>query len=783
MPVIQGAWLMKIFIYSCCIWLISCTDAPVQLTASTEDINQGLAGTQAAEGEREVSIQRPPAEDGELINPFAPRPMIQTCQLPPPPPIGELNLIPAVRHRFQRPLWYGEHALLTPWSFVAEQGGRIFAYDEDNAESEPSLFFDISVSRLGNEEGLLGLAFHPQLGSEPYLFTYYSSSGCSATNAARCSILSRWRLNDLAQASQELPTVDRSSELVLMEIPQPYSNHNGGDIRFGLDGYLYISLGDGGSAGDPVNHAQRPETLLGSILRIDVNSANPNCNKNYSIPSDNPFSNNHCGDGDGGLPEIWAWGLRNSWRMSFDRESGELWAADVGQDQWEEVNRIEGGKNYGWKPVEGPVCYVDGCDLSAYEAPVHSYSHNIGRSITGGFVYRGEALPGLRGHYVFSDFETSKVMAFPLESPEERIDLAISNTRFTSFGETVEGELRLLTFDQPSVLKLTEVEQRIDEVTFPRRLSETGCYQDITQGLLSPSVIPYYVNLPFWSDEADKDRAFALPVGTKMELRESGVGFDMPAGTVLIKTFYLTANDGIRKRFETRLMHYSERGWIGYTYQWNEDETDAILLNGPEDIPYQGPRGEQIWAFLSQSQCLQCHTAASNRTLGLEVQQLNRRVEREEGWYEQLTAFAEADYLLLSAQPNELPTFRHLSPEESARADTEDRSTNITQQARAYLHINCAPCHRPGGAATVEIDLRYDTTLTETGLCNSEPLHGDLNINGAQHLIPGDPEKSLIILRSNRRDEDQMPPIGSHLVDFNGVALLSLWVSQLQSCE
>ena len=764
----------------------ACTDAPMMLGSSTTD--QALGGEQV---DMLVSIERPPPQEGELVNYFGPRAEVQSCQLPPPPQIGTLTLTAASPHRFQRPLWYDEPPLLTPWSFVAEQGGKIFAYQESLPDQPPTQFFDITVSRLGNEEGLLGLAFHPQLATDPYLYTYYSSAGCSSPNIARCSILSRWtlrggRLNGVGSEGQ-LPEVDSSSELVLMEIPQPYPNHNGGDLRFGPDGMLYISLGDGGAGGDPVNHAQRPETLLGSILRINVNETDPTCQTHYSIPEDNPFYNNRCDQEGGGLPEVWAWGLRNSWRMSFDRETGALWAADVGQDRWEEVNRIEGGKNYGWRPVEGPECYTPNCDLSAYEPPIHSYDHSIGRSITGGFVYRGEQLPGLRGYYVFSDFESAKVMAFPLESPEDRLILSSGNQRFTSFGETRTGDLRLLSFDGPSVLKLEPRTQQTDSSDFPTLLSETGCYSDISAGRLAPSVIPYEVNLPFWSDEAEKERAFALPAGQKMRLREPGVGFDFPSGTVLIKTFYLRSQDGERRRFETRLMHHSDRGWIGYTYRWKEDESDAILMTQAEEHSYQGPRGEQTWSFLSQSACLQCHTAAANRTLGLELQQLNKRVITENGWYDQLTALAESDYLVLTEASEELASFKDLSSDQRVQNEEPrtpaEQASFIDRHARAYLHINCSPCHRPDGAATVNLDMRYATPLSESGLCNAEPLHGDLGVNGARHLIPGSPDKSLVILRVNHQGEERMPPMGSHLVDFGGVALLSLWVSQLQSCD
>ena len=776
--------LMWIYALGLAVVISGCTDDPIILNSDPEDLMMTDAGDQTP------VVERPSPVEGELVDPLSPRPTAQTCQLPPPPRVGTLQLTPATPHSFQRPLWYGEPPLLSPWSLVAVQGGQVYAYQESQPSEAPQVLFDVTVSRRGNEEGLLGLAFHPDLSESPYLFTYYSSSGC-APNVSRCSVLSRWRLNGVGTGGGALPQVDQNSEVVLLEIPQPYSNHNGGDIRFGPDGYLYVSLGDGGSAGDPVNHAQRPETVLGSILRLNVDEADSGCGTEYSIPDDNPFAANRCGQGEGGLPEVWAWGLRNAWRISFDRESGELWAADVGQDRWEEVNLIRGGLNYGWRPVEGPECYEPGCNLSAYEPPVHSYSHDIGRSITGGFVYRGEEHLGLRGSYVFSDFETSKVMAFSLDRPEERIVLAESNARFTSFGETRTGELRLLTFDQPSVLKLSPSPQSEPEDVFPTRLSETGCFSDLEQGILAPSVIPYYINLPFWSDEAEKERAIALPVGGTIELAGEDEGLSVPRGTVLVKTFYLTSMSGERRRVETRLMHYSERGWVGYSYRWDEDQRDATLMTAPEDIVYEGPRGEQPWAFLSQANCTRCHTAASNRTLGLELQQLNRRVTTGEGWYEQLTALSEAGYLRLTQPLTELESFRDLSTEEGAHADpvsidslsSDEKRARLRRNARVYLQVNCASCHRPNGAPTVEFDMRLHTPLSETGLCNADPLHGDLGVQGAKLLVPGDPERSLILLRTQSRGEDQMPPVGSHLVDFSGVGLLSLWVSQLEGCE
>lgn len=755
----------------------ACTDSPMVV----ERANGGNVSAQGGMVTGGIDpVERPPLQEGELENPLPIRTDVQTCQLPPPPPLGDLELTPVSTHEFQRPVWYGVTPFLPSWSFIAEQAGRVLAFKEGVPSQAPELFFDITVRRTGNEEGLLGLAFHPSLSSDPYLYTYYSSTGCSSPNVARCSILSRWTLSDIGAANEQLPTVNQGSELVLMEIFQPYSNHNGGDLHFGPDGYLYLSLGDGGSGGDPANHAQRPETVLGSILRLDVSGPDPECGKNYRIPTDNPFVQNRCGAGEGGLPEVWAWGLRNSWRMSFDRETGELWAADVGQDRFEEVNLIRGGNNYGWRPVEGPECYTTGCDLSAYVAPVHSYDHSVGRSITGGFVYRGEELPGLRGHYVFSDFETGKVMAFALEDPEERITLTSSNYRFTTFGETLSGELRLLSFDRPNVLKLVSRGTQVEMVNFPTKLSETGCFSDTRTGELAPSVVPYYINLPFWSDEAAKSRAIALPVGQTLTLSEADKGAEVPVGSVLIKTFTLTPVGGAPKRIETRLFHHSDRGWIGYSYRWDDAEEDATLVTQTGPVPYEGPRGAQEWEYLSQSECTECHTAASNRTLGLEVQQLNLRVETDAGWYEQLTALSEAGYLTLTQPQAELPSFRSVVSDAAEGVNTPE---SIEKRARGYLQVNCAPCHRPLGAPTVELDLRFSTPLSETGLCDGEVLHGDLGIEGARFIQPGDPDHSLLILRMNRRGEDQMPPIGSHLVDFQGASLLSYWISQLERCE
>ncbi len=317
--------------------------------------------------------------------------------------------------------------------FVSEQEGRIWISGGEQLTAERisvSEPFDISdrVSSRGSEEGLLGLAL--DLNNDGHLYVHYSASG------PRRSVISRYSY------SPQTGRVLDDTELIIMEIEQPYSNHNGGQIAFGPEGYLYIGLGDGGSAGDPQGNGQDTSTLLGSILRIDVSDAE--VGRTYAIPPDNPFA-----DG-GGSPEIWAYGLRNPWRFSFDRETGELWAGDVGQNRWEEIDLIERGGNYGWSVLEGSHCFNprDNCDRQSGIPPVWEYSLD-GRpcSVIGGYVYRGKSIPWLNGVYIYGDFCSGKV--FGLRYNDGRVaehkELADTGLAIMSFAEDNNGELYLLS--------------------------------------------------------------------------------------------------------------------------------------------------------------------------------------------------------------------------------------------------------------------------------------------------------------------------------------------------
>ena len=318
---------------------------------------------------------------------------------------------------------------------ITDQSGLVLWFEEEGAldGSDVVSIFELldirdQVSNRGSEEGLLGIALNPE--NDGQFYVYYSAA------SPRRSVVSRFDYGPGGQPANP------ESELIILEVEQPYPNHNGGQIAFGPDGYLYIGLGDGGSAGDPLGSGQDTATLLGSILRIDVSNATPA--QPYAIPSDNPFA-----DG-GGRPEIWAYGLRNPWRFSFDRETGALWTGDVGQNQWEEIDIIQRGGNYGWNILEGNHCFRprDNCDREGTIPPVLEYSlDGTPCSVIGGYVYRGAAIPWLRGAYVYGDFCSGKVHGLRYHNGQvtEHKELADTGMRIMSFAEDNNGELYVLS--------------------------------------------------------------------------------------------------------------------------------------------------------------------------------------------------------------------------------------------------------------------------------------------------------------------------------------------------
>jgi uncharacterized repeat protein (TIGR03806 family) len=645
--------------------------------------------------------------------------------------------------------------------FVVEQRGVVKVFDADPAASTSAVFADIEarVDDGPSEAGLLGMAFHPDfdLATNREVFLSYTAPGLE-------SRVSRFTANADGQ------TLDTSSEEILLRVDQDFTNHNGGNIAFGPDGFLYLGLGDGGSGNDPNNRAQDNRYLLGTLLRIDVDGGTP-----YAIPSDNPFAGSALCDADGisprgdPCPEIYAFGLRNPWRWSFDRDNGALWLGDVGQNTWEEVDVVERGGNYGWKIREGAHCRppTTGCQTAGLIDPVAEYGHDLGIAITGGYVYRGRSIPELYGRYLFADYGSGRIWTLlPNEDGElERVELLDTDHNISSFGEGVDGELY--------VLALSGEIDRIDAggagsgAAIPTRLSDTGCVNPTDPTQPDAGLIPYDIQAPFWSDGAEKERWMALPDGTNVAVQPEG-DFDFPPGSVLMKSFRLDGD-----LVETRLlMRHPDGVWAGYSYAWDTAQTDATLVRGGKVVTI----GTQDYIYPSGGDCLRCHTSAAGRSLGLEIAQLNRDLTYPStGRTANQLATLEAIGIFGAPLPDLPANLPVLTEPSDTSASDEDR-------ARAYLHTNCAQCHRPLGPTPVDMDLRHATPLAQAKVCGVTPAEGDLGIGGAQRLLPGDPARSMLLERMRRRDAHGMPPLGSALPDDAGAALLDVWILGLTGC-
>jgi uncharacterized repeat protein (TIGR03806 family) len=642
--------------------------------------------------------------------------------------------------------------------FVLEQSGKIYAFANSDSAAQKQVFLDLSEKvSFGGEEGLLGLAFDPgYLSTNRYFYVYYSAAD------PRRSVVARYTMQN-----GEPPVADPGSEKILLEIPQPYSNHNAGMLAFGPDNMLYIALGDGGSGGDPLGHGQNTDTLLGSILRIDPHGGDP-----YAIPTDNPFVNG------GGRAEIWAYGLRNPYRFSFDRDNGDLWTGDVGQNSREEIDIITRGGNYGWNVYEGNLNYDNPNNLpgSNFIAPVIDYGRGEGASVIGGYVYRGAAMPNLQGAYIYGDYVSGNTWLLRYSNGTVK-----ENTRFgavsnlTSFGEDVEGNIYALSAHGEIYRLQTSAAQMSQN--FPQRLSETGIFTDLSTLQAADGILEYEVNAPLWSDNAGKKRWLAVP-GTRQIDFAAETPWTFPLGTVLVKHFELDMTTGdplSARRLETRIMLNTSAGWETYTYKWNAAQTDAELIEGGlievfsvNDASVASGTRQQAYYYPSRSDCLRCHTQAAGRALGVNTRQLNRNMVYSDGNDNQLRRF---NQLGLFSQDIGTPV------QYAALPNPANSDAPLGQRARAYLDINCAICHQPGGGTPATMDLRYHTPLDAANIINARPTQMGGMMGNATLVTPGAAQNSILWRRINTLGPMRMPPVGSLVRDVQGSALIQRWIN------
>ena len=743
---------------------------------TTRGETRGDAGpSDALASSRDTST---PSEDS-ASSPDTPTPFVYatSCGLPEEPPSSsEVALVPAFP--LMAPGQVNFPMLLTHANdgserlFVVERFGSIKVFDHSPTVIATRTFLDLSaVIATNSEGGLLGLAFHPDYSENGHFYVHYTELDAGGTMH---SITSRFSVS-----AEDPNKADPASELRILEIPQPFYNHNGGMIAFGHDGYLYIGMGDGGAGGDPYGHGQNTNSLLGAMLRIDVDAQEGL--KNYAIPADNPFVEG------GGLPEIWAWGLRNPWRFSFDTLTGALWAGDVGQNAWEEISVIEGGNNYGWALVEGNACFPEGvtnCDTSGMAPPVMVYPNAGKGSVTGGYVYRGSEVPSLYGTYIFADYEQDAIYLLPTEgSPPEGPTLDTPDS-VAGFGQDAQGEVYVLGLMTGIIYRFVPAQPRDESAArapFPQTLSETGCFSDLTTMTPAPGVIPYALNHPFWSDGAKKSRWMVLPEDGQIEFDPHGV-WEIPEGALFIKHFEIdTLVDGTptRTRLETRFLVQEESGVRGYTYRWNDAGTEATLLTSGDTrsltvLSASGATESFQWQFPARHQCKACHTPEAGGMLGTESAQLNREVDLHGVIENQLLTWANWGVFTGASRPADLSGL----PSHPA---IDDASASLEARARSWLHVNCSSCHM-GGLGSDEMDLQLKTPFSETATCDVTPQKSDLGIADARLVSPGSALTSVLYQRASGDPPIRMPPVASARHDWRGLEVLEAWIMALSSC-
>lgn len=657
--------------------------------------------------------------------------------------------------------------------FIVEQKGKVIAFLNDPTAVDPEVFVTI------DDHDTYGMTFHPGYAQNRWVYVF--SNGPQSNEKQRFNRITRFTVRDKAP-------FDCDPESAVTIIEWESNGHNGGDLAFGPDGMLYASAGDGTTDSDTNLTGQKISDLVSGMLRIDVEHPAPG--QNYSIPRDNPFL-----DTPGARGELWAYGFRNPWRIHFDPQ-GNLWCGDIGQDQYEMVEIVRRGDNYGWSVTEGgqPFYLERERGPNPLVTPAVVHPHSEARSITGGVTYQGSRLAGMKGAYIYGDYGTGKIWAARASGPKvtEVREIADTPYQILGFGIDAAGEIYFVDYGGHAVYTLEpEPPATSTPPAFPRKLSETGLFTNVADHQVNPALIPYSVNSPLWSDGAHKERFLALPGDSQIEFSEKEA-WKFPEGTVLVKSFSLDlepANSATRRRVETRLMVIQQNEWVGYSYRWNDEQTDADLVAAEgADQPFEvrdpsAPGGQrtQVWHFPSRTECMVCHSRAAVYVLGVSTAQLNRVHDYGGVLANQLDTWAHLG--LFKPQPDSTEAAAKL-PKPAADlpqlADPADAAADLEVRVRSYLHANCAHCHVEAGGGNAAMELAFKTPTDKARIVDVRPMHDKFGLPEARLIAPGDPERSVLLYRLTHRGKGQMPPLAASRVDDQAVELLREWVSKLK---
>ncbi|MEO1837302.1 MAG: PQQ-dependent sugar dehydrogenase [Akkermansiaceae bacterium] len=646
------------------------------------------------------------------------------------------------------------------WVLVLGRKGQLWSCEANDKGEAPHLSFDLArhLTGEGGHPGRLGLTamgalFDREFPKRRYLYLRFSVRGGRKLNK-----LVRFEVTKGAPLG-----LGKMEEILVWES----NGHDGGDLAWGpRDGYLYLSSGDGSSPGDPDNIGQQTDRIRGSILRLDVHGEEGE--RLYRIPKDNPFVGV-----EGVRSEIWCYGLRNPWRRAFHPENGELWLGDNGDEHWELVHKVRRGANFGWSAFEGSHVFRASNPLRGptlqHTPPEVEHPHTEMRSVIGGLFYRGSKMPNLREHYLYACYFTKQLWAFSYRegvvgTPFVIADLPEAPVHFV---EDHDREV-LVTCLEGGVFRLQAVAKKVRGRPWPGLLSETGLFRNVAHQEPAPGVVPYRTNAQAWFDGATTERFLAVPKGQSM--KQGG-------GQQLVKSWVFTEGTAIaqtlsieEQRVETQVLYFDGR-WQGYTYRWNEEGTDAVLVEagGAEaELRFQSGLPHR-WRFHSRAECMTCHTQKTNFAISVTTSQLDLV---DAGGVNQLDRLLADGYLAQS------PALRSLKGQ--PRPNPHDEVLTLGLRARSYLDLNCAHCHRETGlGGRAGFQLMSHLSLAETGIVDAKAVVGMALGPDSKLVVPGVPERSELFARMARRGAGQMPLIGSQVVDPRGVELIRKWIRSL----
>ncbi len=632
--------------------------------------------------------------------------------------------------------------------FITERFGKIWRLpsDFDARPDVAELVVDMNV-HIPNLNRLIGLAFHPDYAKNRRIFLYY------ALNTLQPGF--GLKLSEFAMGEEG--AVVSGSEKTLLDFSA--SGHTGGDIQFGPDGFLYVPIGDlvPPSPPDPHRSGQDLGQIASKILRIDIDGEDPGLP--YRIPQDNPFVGL-----EGARPEIWAYGFRNPWKICFHPETGDLWVGDVGWELWEMIYRVEKGGNYGWSVNEGPMPtnpYQE-TGPTPISPPTATYDHSQGASVTGGYFSTSDRLPDLQGSYVYGDYVTGKVWALDWDGERVVDNRVIADTRqaIVTFGQDRSGDIAFLELDRDVALQRFVVNPPSESSEpFPELLSETGLFSGLGEESSNPGVYEFAINAPMWQDGRESRYWVAMPGETGIESQVQDrrgsphINYIQPDGMVLAKTIY----DG-GFRIETQILHF-DGYWKGYSYRWNEAQTDARLVSkeGLDTEIFGEP-----YRFPSRDECIRCHGSNFNRPLAFFPGQMNRD--------DQLLRFKNLG--IVDDTFVEMADFQPL-------VNPKDTSEPIESRARSWLHSNCSHCHKVSGGSGLTAQMNIAVPSDELELIGHAPNRGYLGLEGAPQIDPGNPYGSILYYRVATQGAGRMPMIGSQILDTDGIRIVHDWIRSL----